>query len=173
PRNRRSRRDHHRRREYPGLYPDHDNRDCSRDEQRRPAAGSWSWDRSHRSFDDGQRGQPVSWARSGRSQVAFAASFGQEMLREQILDRLTYIKGPFRDLVRSMRILIVTVACFVAAFIAGTAPVRAQALPAYDVDAETAKCVSQAETGNQWADALKGWCRSIGKDEHLAHDQLA
>ena len=95
------------------------------------------------------------------------------MLREQILDRLTYIKGQIRDLVRSMRILIVTVACFVAAFIAGTAPVRAQALPVYDVDAETAKCVSQAETGNQWADALKGWCRSIGKDEHAAHDQLA
>src|SRR5262245_62118156 len=72
-----------------------------------------------------------------------------------------------------MHIIFVTVACFVAALIAGTAPVRAQALPAYDVDAETAKCLSQAETGNRRTDALKSWCRSIGKDEHLAHDQLA
>src|SRR5262245_62772249 len=95
------------------------------------------------------------------------------MMREQILVQLTYIKVAIRDLVRSMHIIFVTVACFVAALIAGTAPVRAQALPAYDVDAETAKCLSQAEAGNRWADALKGWCRSIGKDEHLAHDQLA
>ncbi len=67
----------------------------------------------------------------------------------------------------------VTLACFAAALVAGTAPARAQALPVYDVDAETAKCMTQAETGKQWTDALKNWCQSIGKDEHLAHDQLA
>jgi tetratricopeptide (TPR) repeat protein len=95
------------------------------------------------------------------------------MLREQILVQLTYIKGPIRDLVRSMHIIFVTVACIAATLIAGTAPVRAQTLPVYDVDAETAKCLTQAETGKQWMDALKSWCRSIGQDEHQAHDQLA
>jgi tetratricopeptide (TPR) repeat protein len=72
-----------------------------------------------------------------------------------------------------MHIIFVTVAWFAAALVAGTIPVRAQTLPGYDVDAETAKCLKQAETGEQWADALKSWCRSIGKDEHTAHDQLA
>jgi tetratricopeptide (TPR) repeat protein len=95
------------------------------------------------------------------------------MMRELIFVQLTYIKGPFRDLVRSMQIIFVTVAWFAAALVAGTIPVRAQTLPVYDVDAETAKCLTQAETGEQWADALKSWCRSIGKDEHTAHDQLA
>jgi len=95
------------------------------------------------------------------------------MMRELIFVQLTYIKGPFRDLVRSMHIIFVTVAWFAAALVAGTIPVRAQTLPVYDVDAETAKCLTQAETGEQWADALKSWCRSIGKDEHTAHDQLA
>jgi tetratricopeptide (TPR) repeat protein len=95
------------------------------------------------------------------------------MMREQILVQLTYIKGPIRDLVRSMHIIFVTVACIAAALIAGTAPVRAQTLPVYNVDAETAKCLAQAETGQQWTDALKSWCRFIGQDEHQAHDQLA
>ena len=72
-----------------------------------------------------------------------------------------------------MRNTFVTLACLAAALVAGTAPARAQALPVYDVDAETAKCMTQAETGKQWTDALKNWCQSIGKDEHLAHDQLA
>jgi tetratricopeptide (TPR) repeat protein len=72
-----------------------------------------------------------------------------------------------------MHTTFVTVACFAAALIAGTTPVRAQTLPVYDVDAETARCVTQAETGKEWTDALKNWCRSIGKDEHLARDQLA
>src|SRR6476620_6799117 len=67
----------------------------------------------------------------------------------------------------------VTAACLAGALIAGTAPVRAQTLPVYDVDAETAKCLTQAETGKQWMVALKSWCRSIGQDEHQAHDQLA
>jgi tetratricopeptide (TPR) repeat protein len=71
-----------------------------------------------------------------------------------------------------MRNAFVTLACLAAALVAGTAPARAQALPVYDVDAETAKCMTQAETGKQWTDALKNWCQSIGKDEHLAHDQL-
>src|SRR5262249_13559110 len=92
-------------------------------------------------------------------------AFGQEMMREQILVQLTYIKGPIRDLVRSMHIIFVTVACITAALIAGTAPVRAQTLPVYDVDAETAKCLTQAETGKQWMDALKSWCRSGGQEE--------
>jgi len=95
------------------------------------------------------------------------------MMREQILVQLTYIKGPIRDLVRSMPIMFVTVACIAAALIAGAAPVRAQTLPVYDVDAETAKCLTQAETGKQWMDALKSWCRSVGQEEHVAHDQLA
>jgi len=79
-------------------------------------------------------------------------------MRELIFVQLTYIKGPFRDLVRSMQIIFVTVAWFAAALVAGTIPVRAQTLPVYDVDAETAKCLTQAETGEQWADALKSWC---------------
>jgi len=72
-----------------------------------------------------------------------------------------------------MHIRFVTGACLAAALIAGSAPVRAQTLPVYDVDAETAKCLTQADTGKEWAEALKSWCRSIGKDEHVAHDQLA
>jgi hypothetical protein len=72
-----------------------------------------------------------------------------------------------------MHITVVTVACFAAALIAGTTPVRAQTLPVYDVDAETARCVTEAETGKEWTGALKNWCQAIGKDEHLAHDQLA
>ena len=72
-----------------------------------------------------------------------------------------------------MHIAFVTVAFFAAAFVAGTSSARAQTLPVYDVDAETARCMSQAETGKQWTDALKNWCQSIDKDEHLAHDQLA
>src|SRR4030095_5535300 len=72
-----------------------------------------------------------------------------------------------------MHITVVTVACFAAALIAGTTPVRAQTLPVYDVDAETARCVTEAETGKEWTGPLKDWCQAIGKDEHLAHDQLA
>ena len=72
-----------------------------------------------------------------------------------------------------MHIAFVTLACFAAALVAGTSSARAQSLPVYDVDAETARCMTQAETGKQWTDALKNWCQSIGKDEHLAHDQLA
>ena len=72
-----------------------------------------------------------------------------------------------------MHITVVTVACFAAALIAGTTPVRAQTLPVYDVDAETARCVTEAETGKEWTGALKDWCQAIGKDERLAHDQLA
>ena len=72
-----------------------------------------------------------------------------------------------------MHIRFVTGGLPAAALIAGSAPVRAQTLPVYDVDAETAKCLTQADTGKEWAEALKSWCRSIGKDEHVAHDQLA
>lgn len=72
-----------------------------------------------------------------------------------------------------MHIAFVTLACFAAALVAGTSSARAQSLPVYDVDAETARCMTQAETGKQWTDALTNWCQSIGKDEHLAHDQLA
>jgi tetratricopeptide (TPR) repeat protein len=64
-------------------------------------------------------------------------------------------------------------AYFAVALIAGTTPVRAQTLPFYDVDAETARCVMEAETGKEWTEALKNWCQAIGKEEHVARDELA
>ena len=72
-----------------------------------------------------------------------------------------------------MHIAFVTVACFAAALVAGTVPLALRRCQFTIWMHETARCMTQAETGKQWTDALKNWCQSIGKDEHLAHDQLA
>ena len=72
-----------------------------------------------------------------------------------------------------MHITLVTLAYFVAALIAGTIPVRAQTLPFYDVDGETARCVMEAAKGKEWIDAIKIWCQAIGKEEQVVRDELA
>jgi Flp pilus assembly protein TadD len=72
-----------------------------------------------------------------------------------------------------MRIALVTLAYLAAALIAGTTPVRAQTLPIYDVDGETARCVTEAAKGKEWTDAIKTWCQAIGKEEQVVRDELA
>ena len=70
-----------------------------------------------------------------------------------------------------MHITLVTVAYIAAALFAGTA--GAQTLPFYDVDAETARCMTEAATGKEWTEAVKNWCQTIGKEEHVVRNQLA
>ena len=72
-----------------------------------------------------------------------------------------------------MHITLATLAYLAAALIAGTTPVRAQTLPFYDVDGETARCVMEAAKGKEWIDAIKMWCQAIGKEEQVARDELA
>jgi tetratricopeptide (TPR) repeat protein len=72
-----------------------------------------------------------------------------------------------------MHITLVTLAYLVAALIAGTTPVRAQTLPIYDLDGETARCVTEAAKGTEWTDAIKTWCQAIGKEEQVVRDDLA
>jgi tetratricopeptide (TPR) repeat protein len=72
-----------------------------------------------------------------------------------------------------MHITLATLAYLAAALIAGTTPVRAQTLPFYDVDGETARCVTEAAKGKEWTEAIKIWCETIGKEEQVARDELA
>ena len=72
-----------------------------------------------------------------------------------------------------MHITLATLAYLAAALIAGTAPVRAQTLPFYDVDGETARCVTEAAKGKEWTEAIKIWCETIGKGEQVTRDELA
>jgi len=71
-----------------------------------------------------------------------------------------------------MHIRLATLVYFAAALIAGATPVRAQTLPIYDVDGETARCVTEAAKGKEWIDAIKTWCQAIGKEEQVARDEL-
>lgn len=72
-----------------------------------------------------------------------------------------------------MHIKLVTLAYFAAALIAGANPVRAQTLPFYDLDGETARCVTEAAKGKEWIDAIRTWCQAIGKEEQVVRDELA
>jgi len=72
-----------------------------------------------------------------------------------------------------MHITLVTVAYLAAALIAGTTSVRAQTLPLYDVDGETARCVTEAAKGKEWTEEIKIWCQAIGKEETAAREELA
>ena len=78
---------------------------------------------------------------------------------------------PIRDPVQKMHITLVTVAYIAAALIAGTA--GAQTFPFYDVDAETARCMTEPAMGKEWTEAIKHWCQTIGKEEHVVRDELA
>jgi tetratricopeptide (TPR) repeat protein len=79
---------------------------------------------------------------------------------------------PIRDF-GEMHITLVTAAYIAAALIAGTTPAGAQTLPFYDVDAETARCVTEAATGKEWTEAIRNWCQAIGKEEHVVRNELA
>jgi hypothetical protein len=59
-----------------------------------------------------------------------------------------------------MHITLVTAAYIAAALVAGTTPAAAQTLPFYDVDAETARCVTEAATGKEWTEAIRNWCQA-------------
>jgi tetratricopeptide (TPR) repeat protein len=72
-----------------------------------------------------------------------------------------------------MHITLVTLAYLAAALIVGTTPVRAQTLPFYDVDGETARCVTEAANGKEWTEAIKNWCQAIGKKERVVREELA
>jgi tetratricopeptide (TPR) repeat protein len=72
-----------------------------------------------------------------------------------------------------MHIALLTLACLAAALIAGTTPLRAQTLPLFDVDGETARCVADAAKGKERIDEIKRWCRVIGNEEQGVRNELA
>jgi len=72
-----------------------------------------------------------------------------------------------------MHITLPTLACFAAALLAGTSPLRAQTLPLFDVDGETARCVADAAKGKERIDEIKMWCQAIGRQEQGIRNELA
>ena len=77
-----------------------------------------------------------------------------------------------RDPVQKMHITLTTLAYLAAALIAGTAPVRAQMLPFYDVDGETARRVTEAQRGRN-GPSDKNLGETIGEGEQVTRDELA